>query len=94
MRVLTRDLDEGLSLLSDVLRNPTFPAEEMEKTKRRIVGGLRRQRERPGHLANKAPQEEPFRGKRPMAAWSRERRRRSKNYAGRTSSASIGNGTA
>ena len=54
MRVLTRDLDEGLSLLSDVLRNPTFPAEEMEKTKRRIVGGLRRQRERPGHLANKA----------------------------------------
>ena len=54
MRVLTRDLDEGLSLLSDVLRNPTFPAEEMEKTKKRIVGGLRRQRERPGHLANKA----------------------------------------
>ncbi len=54
MRVLTRDLDEGISLLSDVLKNPTFPAEEMEKTKRRIVGGLRRQRERPGHLANKA----------------------------------------
>ena len=54
MRVLTRDLEEGLSLLSDVLRNPVFPAEEIGKTKRRIVGGLRRQRERPGHLANKA----------------------------------------
>ena len=54
MRVLTRDLEEGFSLLSDVLRNPTFPAEEIGKTKRRIVGGLRRQRERPGHLANKA----------------------------------------
>ena len=54
MRVLTRDLEEGLSLLGDVLRNPVFPAEEIEKTKRRIVGGLRRQRERPGHLANKA----------------------------------------
>ena len=54
MRVLTRDLEEGLSLLSDVLRNPTFPAEEIVKTKRRIAGGMRRQRERPGHLANKA----------------------------------------
>ncbi len=54
MRVLTRDMEEGLSLLSDVLRNPVFPAEEIGKTKRRIVGGLRRQRERPGHLANKA----------------------------------------
>ncbi len=54
MRVLTRDLEEGLSLLSDVLRNPVFPAEEIGKTKRRIVGGLRRQRERPRHLANKA----------------------------------------
>ena len=54
MRVLTRDLEEGLSLLGDILRNPTFPAEEIGKTKRRIVGGLRRQRERPGHLANKA----------------------------------------
>lgn len=54
MRVLTRDLEEGLSLLGDVLRNPVFPAEEIGKTKRRIVGGLRRQRERPGHLANKA----------------------------------------
>ena len=54
MRVLTRDLEEGLSLLSDVLRNPVFPAKEIGKTKRRIAGGLRRQRERPGHLANKA----------------------------------------
>lgn len=54
MRVLTRDMEEGLSLLSDVLRNPVFPAEEIGKTKRRIVGGMRRQRERPGHLANKA----------------------------------------
>ena len=54
MRVLTRDLEEGLSLLGDVLRNPTFPAEEIGKAKRRIVGGLRRQRERPGHLANKS----------------------------------------
>ena len=54
MRVLTRDLEEGLSLLGDVLRNPTFPAEEIGKTKRRIVGGLRRQRERPRYLANKA----------------------------------------
>ena len=54
MRVLTRDLEEGLSLLSDVLKNPTFPAEEMEKTKKRILGALRQKRERPGHLANKA----------------------------------------
>ena len=54
MRVLTRDMEEGLSLLSDVLRNPVFPAEEVGKTKRRIAGGMRRQRERPGHLANKA----------------------------------------
>ncbi len=53
MRVLTRDLDEGLSLLGDVLRNPVFPAEEIEKTKKRILGSLRRQRERPSHLANK-----------------------------------------
>ncbi len=54
MRVLTRDLEEGVALLGDVLRNPTFPAEEIEKTKRRIVGALRQRRERPRHVANRA----------------------------------------
>lgn len=54
LRVLTRDLDAGVSLLADVLRNPVFPAGEVAKTKRRILGALRQRRERPAHLADRA----------------------------------------
>ena len=54
LRALTRDLETGLSLLGDALRNPVFPAGELEKTKKRILGALRQKRERPGHLADRA----------------------------------------
>ncbi len=64
MRVLTRDLEKGFSLLGDILRNPTFPEEEIEKTKRRILGALRQKRERPAHLADRALRESLF-GKTP-----------------------------
>lgn len=54
LRALTRDVEEGLSLLGDALRSPAFPAEEIEKTKRRVLGALRQRRERPRHLADRA----------------------------------------
>lgn len=37
---LTKHTDKLLDLLSDVLLNPTFPAEELEKAKRRAESGL------------------------------------------------------
>jgi len=54
LRVLTRDLEEGMALLADVLRRPTFPAKEIAKTRQRTLGRLRQMEERPGHLANTA----------------------------------------
>lgn len=53
LRVLTRDLEKGISLLTDVLRNPTFPPKEFQKMKRRLLGQLKRKMDRPGYLADR-----------------------------------------
>ncbi len=54
LKVLTRDLAEAIPLLADVLRRPTFPEAETEKTRRRILGTLEERKDRPGFLANVA----------------------------------------
>ncbi|MEE9276600.1 MAG: pitrilysin family protein, partial [bacterium] len=54
LRTLTRDIEEGMDLLADILRRPSFPEKEIEKTRRRILGGLKRRKDRPGHLADEA----------------------------------------
>ncbi|MDA1000219.1 MAG: pitrilysin family protein [bacterium] len=52
LRVLVRDLEQGMDLLADILRRPVFPQKEFTKTQRRILGGLIRRMERPGSLAD------------------------------------------
>ncbi|MBT3351447.1 MAG: insulinase family protein [Nitrospinaceae bacterium] len=54
LRVLTRDLAQGMELLADTLRNPSYPGKELKKLKARTLGGLQRKKDRPGYLANRA----------------------------------------
>lgn len=51
---ITDFLDEGLGIMSDVVLNPTFPAEELESQKRRRISELRLARSQPGALAAEA----------------------------------------
>jgi len=49
---LSDNLDAWMALFVDVLENPSFPADELEKLKQRQKAGLRQQRTQPGALAN------------------------------------------
>lgn len=50
-RFLKRDLAKGLELFADVALNPTFPAEELEKVRPQVEGGIRMKRDQPHSLA-------------------------------------------
>ena len=47
-------LPQALKLLGEILREPAFPAEEFETSKRRMVSGLTAGKTEPGTLANNA----------------------------------------
>ncbi len=49
--VLESDLDAGLALLAEILTEATFPAEEFEKSRRRLIATLQEQRSEPDFLA-------------------------------------------
>jgi zinc protease len=49
---LTENVDKTFALAADVLLNPTFPQEELDRYKTRTRGGLVNQRTSPGFLAN------------------------------------------
>jgi zinc protease len=49
---LTDNFDQIMELFADVILNPSFPAEELNKFKTRALGQLRLQRSNPGFLAN------------------------------------------
>jgi predicted Zn-dependent peptidase len=49
--VLERDLDEGLALLAEVLTEASFPEDEFEKGRRRLIATLQEQRSEPDFLA-------------------------------------------
>ncbi len=49
---LSENFEEWFALFTDVLMNPTFPAEELAKLKQRQLAALRQQRSNPGFLAN------------------------------------------
>lgn len=51
---LIDNTDEILGLMSDVTLNPSFPAEELEKYKKRQLGELEDERSRPDFLASEA----------------------------------------
>jgi zinc protease len=54
LTTITDFLDEGLELMADVVRNPTFPDEELQTEKRRLLSALRLQKSQPGSLAQEA----------------------------------------
>jgi zinc protease len=53
-RCLVEDLDAWLDIAADVLRQPTFPAEEVEKLRGQILTGLREAANDTQYVANKA----------------------------------------
>lgn len=48
---LSKHFDKSLELLSDVLRNPTFPEDELQKMKTRMLSGIKEQQDDPQSLA-------------------------------------------
>ena len=44
---LSRDVDLLLDRMVEILRSPVFPAEELEKEKKRVVGAIRQQQDQP-----------------------------------------------
>lgn len=63
---LSRDVETLLDRMVEILRYPVFPAEELEKEKKRIVGSIRQQQDQTGVRAYEAaarrvyPPEHPF----------------------------------
>lgn len=53
---LTKHKETFLSLMSDVLLNPAFPEEELEKTKKQSISGLVSSKTNPGFIANRVGQ--------------------------------------
>ncbi len=54
LTVLKKDLRVGFDVFSDVLLNPVFPEEEIQRKKKRLLGALRQRQESPSFLATKA----------------------------------------
>ena len=52
LSVLKKDIDLGFDLLSDVLQNPSFPEDEINKKRERIKGGLKAGEEDPGFVVS------------------------------------------
>jgi zinc protease len=53
LSILKKDIDLGFDLLSDILLNPVFPEDEIEKKKERIKGGLKSREDDPGFVASR-----------------------------------------
>ncbi|MBD3182073.1 hypothetical protein GF312_07265 [Candidatus Poribacteria bacterium] len=51
--VLKQDMEKGLEILADVLMNPTFTQEEMEKKRKEILAAIKQQEDSPFSLAAK-----------------------------------------
>lgn len=49
--VLTKHLEVGMDLLADVVLNPTFPADEVERLRKQTIAGLMSQKDDPGTVA-------------------------------------------
>ncbi|MCW5958858.1 MAG: insulinase family protein [Pyrinomonadaceae bacterium] len=54
MEVLTRNLDQAMTVMSDVVLNPSFPAEEFEREKKQMLDGLAQAANNPNQIANRA----------------------------------------
>jgi zinc protease len=54
VNVLKKNLDQGLAQMTDVLLNPTFPKDELDRQKKSYLARLMQEKKEPGALANKA----------------------------------------
>ena len=54
LSVLKKDIEKGVEIFSDVLQNPSFPEEEINRMKEIIKGSLRQSEEDPSFVASKA----------------------------------------
>jgi len=50
-RVLNKHFDTGLALLSDIILNPTFKEDEIERLRKQTMAGIRQQKDDPGSVA-------------------------------------------
>lgn len=53
LNILKRNLDQGLALISDVVLNPTFPAEELERQRKIYLGRIAQESKQPSVAALK-----------------------------------------
>ena len=53
LTTLSKNLDQALGLLAEVVVTPTFPQEEFEQKKKEIAGGLASREEQPGWVAQR-----------------------------------------
>ena len=53
-RVLTKDMDLGFELLSEILRHPSFPKREVRRVQNHILGEIQSEEDEPGLVAAKA----------------------------------------
>jgi zinc protease len=54
LSVLRKDLDTGLDLLADILRNPAFSQADLDRKQQEVIAGIRREQEDPGTVSYQA----------------------------------------
>ena len=52
LQTLTKNLDKALDIYADVIQNPSFPANEVESLRGRLLVGLRQQKSNPNAISN------------------------------------------
>lgn len=62
LRVLRKDVERGVTLLADILRNPSFPQKEFDRVRRQTLGQIQSEEDDPGTVASKAFHELVFPG--------------------------------
>jgi len=60
LSVLKKDVEKGFELFSDIILNPVFPQEEIDRKKELIKGSLKQREEEPSFLADRAFRKEIF----------------------------------
>jgi len=60
LSVLKKDLEKGFEIFSDVILNPVFPQEELERKRELIKGSLKQREEDPSFLAERSFKKEVF----------------------------------
>ncbi|HYD49864.1 MAG TPA: pitrilysin family protein [Terriglobales bacterium] len=53
LKVLSKHLDTGLDLLTDVLLHPSFPAAEVERRREAVLAAMKAAEDQPGHVASR-----------------------------------------